>query len=295
MLLRDYAYSDDGQPIVGATVEAYQEGQALPAASTTTDSNGMWQFTTLSAGHYRVRLLHGSSVRWLRGQVASQFERVTGLDGSAAPLGNASVTAAMLRSNVVPDHVVSFNDAEQMASNSGMLRTILGAFAGLLKSITGKPNWWEAPDTSLGTLAGQFQTHRHDGVDAPYLGLTFPGAGLGSDIAFSSIAWVAGPALTLTPGVYLLLGQALIETTSGGGAAEIRLSGGGTVFGFAAVRCAGMSSGAVLGKATLAAETTITLQARKLAAEPGGASVLKVQSPVDNTIGGTTLMALRVG
>ena len=58
MKLKGYLFGSDGVPVEGATVTYYTAIEGTPTSSlgnTTTDSNGMWTFTGLTAGSYDVK------------------------------------------------------------------------------------------------------------------------------------------------------------------------------------------------------------------------------------------------
>src|SRR5690348_1925113 len=157
--IRDYAYSDDGTAISGVTVDAFVIGADTPTDTDTTDSTGMWEFTTLPDDGYDVKLTNGSSIRWLRGNVSAQFNKITSYaDGITAPLEDASIDAAMLKQ-------IAANTTTVPTGNTNAIDVWLGRLLTVLKATTGETHWYDVPTTSLTTTQGDFATHTHDGTD----------------------------------------------------------------------------------------------------------------------------------
>jgi len=83
MKLKGYVFRSDGTPIQGATVNYYAAIEGTPTTSlgnTTTDSNGMWEFTGLSSGKYDVKVAYTvggtSHVRWIKGLSSVQVDEM---------------------------------------------------------------------------------------------------------------------------------------------------------------------------------------------------------------------------
>jgi hypothetical protein len=99
--LRNYAFNDAGDPIVGATVQAV--GRASPGThtySTTTDANGMWEFVARPDDVYDVSVTASSKVRRHKGDVAIQIGAFVNATGTT-PIGPGTVTATELATNAV--------------------------------------------------------------------------------------------------------------------------------------------------------------------------------------------------
>lgn len=168
MRLRDYAFTEDGAPLTGATVEVYKVGSTLPAApSVTTDSSGAWEFSQLEPGEYDVRITShdGSIVYHRKGNVAVQVAQLVGTDGVSAPLPNRSVSAAQLKDGAVGESVVLMDTESSLAANQGPLRQLIGVLSRVVRQITGKASWWTEPAISLEELNRHAHRHAKDGVD----------------------------------------------------------------------------------------------------------------------------------
>ena len=60
-----FLYEDSGDPILGATVQAYVKDSTTTAgSSTTTNSDGKWSITTTSDNQLDIKITSGSSVRF---------------------------------------------------------------------------------------------------------------------------------------------------------------------------------------------------------------------------------------
>jgi len=100
MKLAGYVYNQQGQPVVGATVEAYTyTGQLV--GSTSTDGSGYWEFPNLANGLYRVKASYQGLVRWVEGAVDLQVRTIVGPDGVSAPLPPLSVSTSQLQDSAV--------------------------------------------------------------------------------------------------------------------------------------------------------------------------------------------------
>lgn len=173
MKLADFAFDSAGNALAGATVEIYVSGSVVQAQpSITTDSNGYWEFNALSPGTtYDVKISgtdnHGIAlVYWRKGAVDVQVDRVYGLtsDG-AAPVDDASITLAKLAANAVSDNQLTIDPSSAQASNTGMLKALLGKVAGQLQAILGTSDWFGAPGISLAALVTHAARHKSGGVD----------------------------------------------------------------------------------------------------------------------------------
>lgn len=81
MELKGYLFSSDGSAIAGADVSAYVVGQTTAADTTTTDSDGHWAFTGLSAAKYKVEAEDGGSVHVIYPDTIWQAEAILDLVG----------------------------------------------------------------------------------------------------------------------------------------------------------------------------------------------------------------------
>jgi len=84
MDLKGFLYGSDGVPIEGATVRVYEAADGIPGTilySTTTDANGMWEFTGLNPIAHDVRISYvvggQEQVRWLKGNSKVVIAAVT--------------------------------------------------------------------------------------------------------------------------------------------------------------------------------------------------------------------------
>lgn len=95
--LRGYARDGEGNPIAGASVEAFKAGEETPTATTLTDDAGAWEFENLPNAAYRVRVSYGDARRWVEYDNAVQFGMIVGPDGQTAPLPEESITTDHLK------------------------------------------------------------------------------------------------------------------------------------------------------------------------------------------------------
>jgi hypothetical protein len=79
--LKNWLHADNGWPLAGKEVNAYKVGETTPTATTTTDADGMWQFSSLADGSYDVEVISGRQKRVRKGGAKVQFEElsVTGM------------------------------------------------------------------------------------------------------------------------------------------------------------------------------------------------------------------------
>jgi len=72
-----FLYDDSGDPIVGATVQAYVKDSTTTAgSSTTTNSDGKWSITTTSDNQLDIKITSGSSVRFRKFSDAIQVSEI---------------------------------------------------------------------------------------------------------------------------------------------------------------------------------------------------------------------------
>lgn len=80
--------------------------------------------------------------------------------------------------NAIEQGSRTLDPAQAPTGNVGTLRQILDWFANRIKAITGKANWYDAPDTTLAAAKSHFDAqaphpghavvnHDHDGIDSP--------------------------------------------------------------------------------------------------------------------------------
>ena len=64
---RGHLFQDDGDPVSGATVQQLRTGTTTVAATTTTNSDGLWSIAQSSrAYNYDIKITSGTSVRYIR-------------------------------------------------------------------------------------------------------------------------------------------------------------------------------------------------------------------------------------
>ena len=150
--LRGYARGRDGAGIPGATVSAYAvntDGSKAGTATKTTTPNaltGKWELTDLNTnasqtGTFAVILTYGAEQRVIEPDVILQVSKIIGAHG-VAPLDNNSITDALIGSRTI-------NSTTRVTSNNAELTSYLNGFAYMLKTITGKTNWYDLPATTL--------------------------------------------------------------------------------------------------------------------------------------------------
>lgn len=138
MDLRGYVYDDAGNAVSGATIEVYAYGSSTPVASTTTGADGSWSVTNLASGQlYRVKAAFGGLVRWLESDQKLQLALITGADGATAPLGNLSVTNAMLQDGSVTEAKIASTVWYFNRARAGGV-TIYAVKAGQLEFVEGE-------------------------------------------------------------------------------------------------------------------------------------------------------------
>jgi hypothetical protein len=72
-----FLYDDSGDPVVGATVQAYVKDSTTTAgSSTTTNSDGKWSITTTSDNQLDIKITSGSSVRYRKFSDAIQVSEL---------------------------------------------------------------------------------------------------------------------------------------------------------------------------------------------------------------------------
>jgi hypothetical protein len=97
--LLNYAFSDSGAPIAGATVVATGRTIGTPN-TTTTDPNGQWFFTGLADDTYDVTVTKDGKVRKYKGDIKLQIGAFVNNAG-ALPVADSSVTSAKLANGAV--------------------------------------------------------------------------------------------------------------------------------------------------------------------------------------------------
>ena len=66
MNYRGHVFQDDGDAVNGATVKLLEAGTSTVAATTTTNSDGLWYFNESDQGRYDVEVSSGGSKRYIR-------------------------------------------------------------------------------------------------------------------------------------------------------------------------------------------------------------------------------------
>lgn len=111
-------------------------------------------------GYISIKISRGDTVRWIEGDAVISAQRFFA-DHGRAPILNSSITDAHLGSRTI-------SQTTAPTGNAGTFTSLIGGLANRIKEITGKPNWWTAPDVSLQTLWQKFLStstgHRHTGV-----------------------------------------------------------------------------------------------------------------------------------
>lgn len=230
MDLRGYLFTPAGVAVNGATVEVFQGASGTPTDTTTTNADGMWEFTGLANGFtYRVEATSGSQLRMWWGDNKIQFETIVGLDGVTAPLLNASIDEAMLKANVVENTVITIDPAQDPTDNATTVQLGFGEMANQVKEIKGTTNWYDAPAKSIATIntdLADIDTHVHDGVSYPYIDLDYLTNAITADVTLSGTTYATGPQVTLTVGTWLVSGVVLIKAgTTDPGTTGLRFDG----------------------------------------------------------------------
>lgn len=112
-------YGDDGAPAIAADVALYTNVDAAATATTTTNSDGYWQFLSLAADKYWVKITFGTSVRWVDPTLSLQVTMLYGADGTTAPLPADSITHAMLKANTVETDNIADDAVTEAKVGSG--------------------------------------------------------------------------------------------------------------------------------------------------------------------------------
>jgi hypothetical protein len=140
--LKGWVYDEQGNPIVGAAVEAFDYGSGNLLASTSSGSDGSWVLTGLPDRPVRVRVSSSTRVRYLEGGARIVVEEVTvqnlkvlgstllaensvpGValqDGSVSTLKLAPLVPLLEGIEVPPDSLIfQKNDRLQIRSGSGI-------------------------------------------------------------------------------------------------------------------------------------------------------------------------------
>jgi len=270
LILSDYAYDDQGNAIVGATVEAYVTGTGTPVSSTTTDSNGLWTIAGLPAGPYDVKIYKGTQVRWLRGAVAFQATTIYGANGIDAPLADASIKTSQIQNdavdatkiadNSITDAILGFrtvNDATAPTLDTDILTTHLSGLANRIKAITGAAGWKSGPAATISNI--NTRVTAIEGL------LGHQVAALAADYTVvSQTAWEdIGLSLSLTAGTWIVLGTFAVTTT--GSVTGVQITNGTATYvsGDINVPASQIGSLTLSTVVTLAATTTVKVQAHR--------------------------------
>ncbi len=102
MNLKGRFLDDTGSGISGVTVEAYAvDASDLPTgaavASDTTDANGQWELTGLTAGtKYAIKIINGSHIRWIDGADKVQVQSLDVTSQIRLPDGTEITDASAL-------------------------------------------------------------------------------------------------------------------------------------------------------------------------------------------------------
>lgn len=82
MWVRNWEHNfSSGLPVTGATVEARLASLVSPntgsvVASTTTDANGMWEFTALADQAHDIKVISGGNIWWHKGMTKQDRKSV---------------------------------------------------------------------------------------------------------------------------------------------------------------------------------------------------------------------------
>jgi hypothetical protein len=97
--LRNYVFHDNGSPVTDALVEAFTDLNEPAVDTTTTNSDGMWEFTSLAEEPHTIKITYGTHVRWIMPNAKWQTGTVYNPDGSIliphvppVPVLNANIT-----------------------------------------------------------------------------------------------------------------------------------------------------------------------------------------------------------
>lgn len=176
--LRDYVTDDLGAGIANIRVRAYAiDASGDPvvtheAETFTASGDGEWELTVNTdnapdTGQYAIEIYNSTTgeTRWRRGDIGLQVEYLVGPDG-AAPIADQSITTAKIAlqavgtGQIADDAVtigkiadITVDDSSTPASDTGTLQALLDGITNRLKAITGEVNWYDAPDTTIASLA----------------------------------------------------------------------------------------------------------------------------------------------
>ena len=116
---RGYLYDDSGTAIQGATVQLLEQ-DGDQEASTTTDSNGLWYFNEADQDTYDIKIIRGSSIRYIQWDDQISLKEIDVRNDSAATTpaltatnltNNASNQAAIFRRDRGTDNAADGDEA----------------------------------------------------------------------------------------------------------------------------------------------------------------------------------------
>lgn len=167
-----YARDREGHG-VAATIEVYaitnlssNTKAATAVATTTADSvTGRYVITGLNSsdsptGFFSRKLINGSDVRWVEGDVSMQATTFFGEAGQV-PIADGAATDAITGTRTIDDTTVP-------ASDTGTITALLSGLANRVKTITGQTGWKTAAAHSLVDIWNLFSGtsgHNHTGTD----------------------------------------------------------------------------------------------------------------------------------
>jgi hypothetical protein len=128
--LKGPVFQNDGAPAISALVEAFTDVEESPVASTTTDGNGIWEFTDLPNEPVTIKITFGDAVRWIVPNTIWQIEDLVDANGQSAVLTPGAITTTYLADSAVATSKIANNAVTIAKLGSGTPRTNSGSYTG---------------------------------------------------------------------------------------------------------------------------------------------------------------------
>ncbi len=123
MDLSGYVHSGTGTPKVGLTVELWLVAGVAAEASTTTDSNGYWEFTGLSTAARKIKIVDGLKALWLDGRSEIQVTNIDVVTALTTDAINEHTSAAGVTVDgvLIKDGLVDGVDVSVLPNRNGII------------------------------------------------------------------------------------------------------------------------------------------------------------------------------